>query len=252
MGGESTVSETSKAVLIPPGYILGMGNPLLDMTAEVTEDFLQKYDLKTCNAILAEPKHEPIYGELVKGDYEISYLAGGSTQNSIRVAQWIGQSPDSTVFIGSIGKDSSGEKLVETCLEGGVRPLYYESADRPTGACAVLVLDHERTMVTKLEAANDYKHAHTLKEEIQNVIQAAQIFYSASFFVTVPEGPESMLSIAEHACKNNKIYSLNFSATFLIEFFSDSLNKLLPYTDFVFSNELEAACFGTSLNVRIF
>jgi adenosine kinase len=46
---------------------------------------LDKYELKMGNAILAEEKHKPLYGEMEK-NFKVEYIAGGSTLNSIRVA----------------------------------------------------------------------------------------------------------------------------------------------------------------------
>ena len=40
--------------------VLGMGNPLLDISAQVPEEFLTKYDVTLNNAILAEEKHIPM------------------------------------------------------------------------------------------------------------------------------------------------------------------------------------------------
>ena len=45
---------------------MGMGNPLLDISAEVGQDVLDKYDVKLDSAILAEEKHLPVYKELVE------------------------------------------------------------------------------------------------------------------------------------------------------------------------------------------
>eukprot|EP00566_Odontella_aurita_P036135 CAMPEP_0113582716 /NCGR_PEP_ID=MMETSP0015_2-20120614/32081_1 /TAXON_ID=2838 /ORGANISM="Odontella" /LENGTH=53 /DNA_ID=CAMNT_0000487443 /DNA_START=98 /DNA_END=256 /DNA_ORIENTATION=+ /assembly_acc=CAM_ASM_000160 len=47
------------------GILMGMGNPLLDISAEVGQDVLDKYDVKLDSAILAEEKHIPVYKELV-------------------------------------------------------------------------------------------------------------------------------------------------------------------------------------------
>jgi len=68
------------------GTIVGFCNPLLDMTVVGDQDLLNKYDLKSNNAILAEEKHMPLYEELLNFD-KIEYTAGGSGQNSLRVAQ---------------------------------------------------------------------------------------------------------------------------------------------------------------------
>lgn len=66
--------------------IVGFCNPLLDMTVVGDQNLLDKYDLKNNNAILAEEKHMPLYEELMKNK-NIEYTAGGSAQNSLRVAQ---------------------------------------------------------------------------------------------------------------------------------------------------------------------
>lgn len=57
------------------GAILGMCNPLLDISAEVPEELLKKYELSLNNAILAEEKHIPLYEELVKS-YPVQFIAG--------------------------------------------------------------------------------------------------------------------------------------------------------------------------------
>lgn len=64
------------------GSLLGMCNPLLDISADVPQSLLDKYDVKLNNAILAEEKHVPLYAELVK-DYPVQYIAGGATQVAI-------------------------------------------------------------------------------------------------------------------------------------------------------------------------
>ena len=46
--------------------LLGMGNPLLDISAVVEQDILDKYELKLNNAILAEEKHNPLYKDMVE------------------------------------------------------------------------------------------------------------------------------------------------------------------------------------------
>ena len=43
------------------GKILGMGNPLLDLSNTVDLSVLAEYGLEANNAILAEDKHKPLY-----------------------------------------------------------------------------------------------------------------------------------------------------------------------------------------------
>ncbi|KFM58991.1 Adenosine kinase, partial [Stegodyphus mimosarum] len=46
------------------GILLGLGNPLLDISANTDHSFLEKYGLKPNDAILAEEKHIPMYKEM--------------------------------------------------------------------------------------------------------------------------------------------------------------------------------------------
>ncbi|KAG0621690.1 hypothetical protein M758_3G040800 [Ceratodon purpureus] len=70
----------------PEGVLLGMGNPLLDVSAVVDKAFLDKYGVKLNNAVLAEEKHMNMYKELAQKS-NTTYMPGGATQNSIRIAQ---------------------------------------------------------------------------------------------------------------------------------------------------------------------
>ena len=72
----------------------------------------------------------------------------------------------------------------------------------------------------------------------------AKIVYITGFFLTV--SVESIDIIAKKCVEDNKIFCMNLSAPFLIEFFSDQLAAALPYTDYVFGNESEAECYGNA------
>ena len=69
------------AELLSENVLLGMGNPLLDISASVKSDLLTKHNLKANDAILTE--EESIFQDLLE-EYKVDYIAGGATQNSIR------------------------------------------------------------------------------------------------------------------------------------------------------------------------
>jgi len=227
--------------------LIGICNPLLDISADVAPELLAKYDLKPSNAILAEEKHLPLYEELVKS-YPVQYIAGGAGQNAIRAAQWLG-APNSTVYLGCIGKDQNGAKLREEATNDGVAVHYLEDETTPTGTCAVLVTHKERSLVANLAAANKYKKDHFDSPEIQALVNNAQYFYITGFFLTV--SPETMIAVGEHALHHNKTFLLNLSAPFLIDFFYDKLSAVLPYVDVLFGNEHEYEAFAKKLGLEV-
>lgn len=53
-------------------------------------------------------------------NYPVDYIAGGATQNTIRVAQWLLQVKDATSYIGCVGKDDYADKMRDACAKDGV------------------------------------------------------------------------------------------------------------------------------------
>jgi len=226
--------------------ILGMGNPLLDISAEVTQATFDKYGLEPGNAILAEDKHKPLYDELTAMK-DVKYIAGGATQNSIRVAQWMLQEPGHTAYMGCIGADDFGKKLQDACKADGVQAMYMIDSSTPTGKCAVTILDKERSLTTELSAANNYKASHLQEAAQMKVLESAKVVYSAGFFITV--SPESMDIASEKMAATKGTYCLNLSAPFIVQVppFRAQLEKLLPTTDYLFGNETEAQAYAEAV-----
>ncbi|XP_071377426.1 adenosine kinase isoform X2 [Centroberyx affinis] len=226
-----------------PNSLFGMGNPLLDISAVVDKDFLDKYSLKPNDQILAEDKHKALFEEIVK-KFKVEYHAGGATQNSIKIAQWMIQEPHKVgTFFGCIGNDKFGEILKQKAEETHVDAHYYEQDKEPTGTCAACITGDNRSLVANLAAANCYKKdKHLDLEENWALVEKAKVYYIAGFFLTV--SLESILKVAKHASENNKLFGLNLSAPFICQFFKDNLMQVMPYVDILFSNETEAAAFG--------
>lgn len=219
--------------------LLGMGNPLLDISSDVDQALLDKYGLKAGDAILAEDKHQPLFGEMVKLP-GVQFIAGGATQNTIRVAQWMLQQAGATAYMGCVGKDENGDKLKKACDTDGVNALYMVDPKTPTGTCATLITGIERTLCTNLSAANNYSVAHCKEAANWKVVQDAKIVYSAGFFATV--SPDAMKAVSAEKAKDGGIYCLNLSAPFLMQVppFKAVFVETIPFVDFLFGNETEA------------
>lgn len=229
------------AEMLREGLLLGMGNPLLDISATVDEEFLKKYDLKANNAILAEERHKSIYDELIEL-YSASFIAGGSVQNTMRVAQWFLEKPKIATYMGCVGKDKYSKILKERAVADGLNVRYQYTDKEPTGTCAVLITGKERSLCANLAAANCFTKSHIEVPENKELIDAAIYFYISGFFLTV--NPEVIQTVAKHACENNKMFMMNLSAPFICEHFKKQLADALPYVDILFGNETEAHAFA--------
>jgi adenosine kinase len=195
----------------------------------------------------AEEAHGKLYDEMVE-KYEVEYIAGGATQNSIRVAQWMSQKPGTTAYMGCVGDDKFAAQMTASCKADGVTTNYMVDASTPTGTCAVIVKDGERSLCAALNAANNYKAEHLNAPENFAFVEAAKFYYMAGFFITV--SPESIMRVAKHACENKKTFMMNLSAPFIMQVppFLSALLEALPYVDILFGNESEAVTFAESQN----
>uniref|UniRef100_A0A1B6J821 Adenosine kinase n=1 Tax=Homalodisca liturata TaxID=320908 RepID=A0A1B6J821_9HEMI len=225
------------------GMLLGMCNPLLDISATVDGDLLAKYHMKPNDAILAEDQHMPLYKELVE-QYKVEYIAGGAAQNALRVAQWLLGKPKVCVFFGCIGRDEFGEILVKKATEDGVDVQYQYNEKQPTGTCAVLITNNgtQRSLCANLAAANHFTPDHIRLPENKKIVQSVDYVYVSGFFLTV--SVESILEVAEVALQRNKLFCMNLSAPFLSQLFKTQMMKVMPYVDILFGNETEAAVFA--------
>lgn len=248
-GGEARGDHDQAAV------ILGMGNPLLDISAVVGPEMLAKYNLKPNDAILYDK--EDIFEDLTS-NFAVEYIAGGATQNSCRVAQWVLAGMDSgkpmsseVAFFGCVGSDENQKILKKVADEAGVNVQYQVCADKamPTGRCAVLVNEHHRSLATKLDAANCFTPDHLEVAENWSIVEAAKIFYSAGFFITV--SPDSMLKVAQHAAPlPDKRFCVNLSAPFIVQFFKEPLGKVLEFADIVIGNETELEAYAEHNGIK--
>lgn len=200
------------------------------------ESLLKKYDLEPNNAILAEDKHTPLYGELVE-KHNAEFIAGGSVQNSLRVAEWIIGVPKVAIFFGCVGRDEYANILEQKATEAGVDVHYQRTDDQPTGTCAVLITGTHRSLCANLAAANCFTLDHVQLAENWQCIENAKFFYISGFFLTV--SPPTAQAIAKHAYDQDKPFLMNLSAPFLSQFYKEPLKAALEYVDIVFGNELE-------------
>ncbi|CAK6956698.1 adenosine kinase b isoform X1 [Scomber scombrus] len=236
MSDDNPNTSTGRKIALSENTLFGMGNPLLDISAVVDKDFLDKYGLKPNDQILAEDKHKALFEEIVKRS-KVEYHAGGSTQNSVKIAQWMIQKPHKVAtFFGCIGADQFGEILKKKADEANVDAHYYEQNVEPTGTCAACITGDNRSLVANLAAANCYKkEKHLDLDSNWELVKKATVYYIAGFFLTV--SPESVLKVAKHASDNNKIFCMNLSAPFISQFFKEPLMKVMPYVDILFGNE---------------
>ncbi|OTF78540.1 adenosine kinase-like protein, partial [Euroglyphus maynei] len=222
--------------------VLGLGNPLLDVIATCDEEFLKKYDLEANNAILAEAKHEKLCADLTE-KFKVQYLAGGSVQNSMRVAQWFMQRSNVCTFFGCVGQDDFARQMKNKAEEDRLNAVYMVDPETPTGTCACMITQNGkcRSLCAYLGASQKFSIEHVKKNF--EYVESARIFYVSGFHLIISLEPTLLL--AKHAHEfEHKLFVINLSAPYISQFYSDKLLQVLPYVDLLFGNETEADAFA--------
>jgi len=239
-------TESSDNKKLSDGVIFGIGNPLLDIIAEVPVSFLEGYHLKANDAILATDEHKGLNESLLRDYPNHQFIAGGATQNTMRAATWLLQQANTCVYMGCVGQDKYHQLLYDTATKAGLTLSYQVHADPgthvQTGTCAVLLTGNDRSLVANLGAANLFTVDHLDEPKNKEFLEKAKIYYTAGFFYTVC--PDGIMRICEHAYKTGKLFCTNLSAPFVCEVFGDRLMKAMPYVDYLFGNETEARAFA--------
>ncbi|XP_003379225.1 adenosine kinase 2 [Trichinella spiralis] len=219
------------------GVLVGIGNPLLDLEADVPPEFLKKWKLKEDDAVLCNDKLIPMFFDLVD-NYKVQFIAGGSTQNSLRVAQWMIGKPHSVTYFGCIGGDHFGHVLRVKAEEVGMNAIYQIRPKEKTGTCATCIVGQSRSLCAHLAAANLFSVDYLELQENWKLIEKARYFYVAGFFMSscLP----AIYKIAEHADNASKYFMMNLSATFICSTMKEHFVRLFPYIDVLFGNEKEA------------
>ena len=147
--------------------ILGIGNAIVDVFAQVEEHFLKENNLIKGSMKLI---NEEEFFQLKQKIKIEKILAGGSVANSMAGISYL---DGDASFIGKINSDEFGELYKKSLENIDVAFLYNPKKElMPTGTCIILITpDSERTMCTYLGissqlAANDLNEKNIIDKEL--------------------------------------------------------------------------------------
>ena len=212
--------------------ITGIGNAIVDVIADVNDDFLENNNLR--KGLMSLVDLESI--KSISKNIEIkATVSGGSVANSI-VA--LAQNNIKTAFIGKVGKDKVGNSFIEGLKKEQVTFASTANTDESeTGRCLVMVTpDAQRTMSTYLGisqklAANDID---------EDVISHSNIIYLEGYLWDLNDAQMAIKKAISLAKKNRKLIAFSVSDVFCIERFRDSFKDLVNNeADIIFANEEE-------------
>ena len=225
--------------------IIAIGNPIVEISAEIDSESLQKYELKWGETAFANEKNYGFY-EFLEKKPEVTYIPGGSIQNTLRTASWcLGMEEEnkdkySITMLGAIGNDGYKDKIMEALKSSGVKPLLQSISDMSTSRCGVGIFQKERSLLTEIRASNCLTDEFVKEHEEE--IYANDALIIEGYFL------QEKFDLCKNLCtefkKRNKVVILTLSAVFMVKVHFDKIKDIANLSDIVVSNMEEMEAFA--------
>ena len=215
----------------------GIGNGLLDVCVQVSEEQLQQLGLRKGSMTLADASAQQELLDRVQGR-ESAFTAGGSIANSIAVLSQLG---GKGALITRTGNDRYGEIYRRDFLSLGVDLGDAQGKPGATGTCiSLLTPDCQRTMQTCLGVS-----AELCREDVGEALieRANWLFVEGYVLINPGAGPGAVQRAVALSLESGTQIALSFSDTWLVEGQRPVLEKLVRSCSMVFCNEEEACAF---------
>lgn len=215
--------------------IIGIGNALVDVLTQLEDDQLLKtLSLPRGSMQLVDADRSAKIQEMSKS-LSKQMASGGSAANTIHGLAKLGME---TAFIGSVGKDETGEFFEEDLKKSNIRPVLFYT-DSPSGiANGMISPDGERTFGTFLGAALEL----SLDKLDAKHFEGYDVLHVEGYLVQNHELLEAILKLAK--ASGLKV-SLDLASYNVVEDNLDFLREMVSkYVDIVFANEEESKAFS--------
>ncbi len=217
-----------------PRYdVLAIGNAIVDVISETTDEFIDLELLTKGGMQLIDADRATQLYDAMGPAREIS---GGSAANTLAGLSMLGRQ---CAFIGQVADDQLGAVFAHDIRATGIDfDVPARASEPPTARCLILVTpDAQRTMNTFL-GASQYLAAELIDEDL---IQSAAILYLEGYLWDPAEPRAAMRAAIEHAKAAGRKVAFTLSDAFVIDRHRADFLALIDegLIDILFANESE-------------
>ena len=216
---------------MPTHDILGLGNAIVDLIAQASEDTLRAEGMIPGSmALIDAARAEALTARMKDG----KAASGGSVANSCAVASGLGAK---VAFLGKVADDALGEAFRADIAAAGVHyPTPPLAGEAPTARSLILVTpDGQRTMNTYLGACAAFDESDLDLE----LIGQSGILYLEGYLFDPPSAQRAFHQAALHARRAGRRVALSLSDAFCVSRHRSAFRALLAEIDLLFANEAE-------------
>jgi fructokinase len=212
--------------------ILGIGNAMVDVVAQVDNSFLSRHDMLKGTMILVDAEQaDAVYAAMPPGEES----SGGSAGNTCAVAAALGAR---VAYLGKVAMDQLGAVFRHDISAAGVHfPSAPLIGGAPTARCLVLVTpDGQRTMNTYLGACVSFGEA----DVDETLVADSAITYLEGYLFDPPAAQAAFRRAAATAHAAGRQVALSLSDAFCVDRHRAAFRDLVTRdVDVLFANEAE-------------
>lgn len=218
--------------------VYGLGNALVDMEFEISDQFLQENNIdKGVMTLVDENQQHELIEQL--DAFEGNKASGGSAANTLIAVSSMG---GSSYYSCKVADDDLGHFYLND-LQAAKVDCNMDGKHKGgiTGKCLVMVTpDAERTMHTFLGVSSELSPY----EVNEQAIKEASYCYLEGYLTTSESGKAANIEARNIAQANNIKTALTFSDPFVVEYFRDGFTQTIGNgIDLLFCNEAEALSY---------
>lgn len=225
--------------------IIAIGNPIVDISAEIEKEILPRYKLVWGGTFFADESNMGFFDEL-ESKSQVTYIPGGSIQNTLRVTNWCLNMEEQNrgkfkiTMLGAIGLDNYKEKIMNALNSAGVKPLLQQIPNISTSRCGVGICQKERCLLPHIKASNCLTDEFISEHE--NEIYNHDALLIEGYFL------QERYEICKRLCNTfkraNKMVILTLSAVFMVQNHREKIMEIAQNSDMIVANLEEMEAFA--------
>lgn len=227
--------------------VFGIGNALVDILAQIDEDFVRERDLTKGGMTLVDAeKQGALLADLTH--HSLQLRSGGSAANSMIA---ISQSGGNGFYSGKVARDAHGEFYRQDVLDAGIHFDVHpaDTSVGPTGTSLILTTpDAERTMCTNLGVSITLSPSDVDLDRLGD----SKFAFIEGYLWDSEEPRKACVETMQQSKSRGTKVSFTFSDPFLVDRYADVFRDMIrDYCDVVFCNadEIRQFCKVDSLDV---
>tara|TARA_R100000322_G_scaffold18701_11_gene11906 strand:+ start:22032 stop:23021 length:990 start_codon:yes stop_codon:yes gene_type:complete len=225
--------------------VVGIGNAIVDVITQNTDDFLEHMGIeKGIMQLVEKERGETLYGAME----ERVQAPGGSVANTLA---GLGNLGLSTGFIGRVRDDSLGRFYAHEMAEDGTAFVNAPVADGelPTSRCMIFVTpDGERSMNTYLGISSEISEVDVPEEAARDT----EVMFLEGYLYDKDKGKAAFNRAAELTHAAGGKVGISLSDPFCVERHRDDFRRFVKEMDFVIGNEHEwQSLYETDLSAAL-